>query len=53
MIKIPVKFQKDRYTSVGGVALTRFPLQTQYHAKKVLVKNVKKWKNKKNNLKIL
>ena len=27
MIKIPVKCQKDRYKSVGGVALTRFPLQ--------------------------
>ena len=34
MIKIPVKFQKDRYKTVGGVVLTRFPLQTQNHAKK-------------------
>ena len=45
MITIPVKFQKDRYKTVGGVALTRLPLQTQNHApritKKVEVKNVK------------
>ena len=42
MIKIPVtEFQKDRYKTVGGVALTRFPLQTRNHAKKS-VKNVKK-----------
>ena len=34
MIKIPVKFQKDLYKTVGGVALTRLPLQTQNHAKK-------------------
>ena len=33
MIKIPVKFQRDRYKTVGGVAVTRSPLQTQNHAK--------------------
>ena len=33
MIKVPVKFQKDRYKTVGGVALTRFPLQSRNHAK--------------------
>ena len=50
MIKIPVtvKFQKNRYKTVGGVALTRFPLQTLNHAKKVLVKNVKKKQKKQN-----
>ena len=36
MIKIPVKFQKDPYKTVGGVVLTRFPLQTRNHAKNVL-----------------
>ena len=45
MIKIPVKFQKDRYKTVGGVVLTRFPLQTRNYAEKV--KNVKKSKKKK------
>ena len=38
MIKIPVKFQKDRYKIVGGVVLTRSPLQTQNHAKKFKLK---------------
>ena len=32
MIKTPVKFQKDRSKTVGGVALTRFLLQTRNHA---------------------
>ena len=51
MIKIPVKFQKDRYKTVGGVVLTRFPLQTRNHAKKKsklkMWKKVKKKKKKK------
>ena len=42
MIKIPVKFQKDRYKTVGGVALTRFPLQTWNHAKKSKLKKAEK-----------
>ena len=33
MAKIPVKFQKDRYKTVEGIALTMFPLQTRNHAK--------------------
>ena len=32
MIKTPVKFQKDRSKTVGGVALTRYLLQTRNHA---------------------
>ena len=32
MIKTPVKFQKDQLKSVGGVALTKYLLQTQNHA---------------------
>ena len=50
MIKTPVKFQKDWYKTVGGVVLTRFPLQTRNHAKKFEVKNMKK--AKKNKLRI-
>ena len=46
MIKIPVKFQKDRYKTVGGVALTRSPLQTRNHAKKSLKSEKKVKKNK-------
>ena len=34
MIKVSVKFQKDRYKTVGGFALTMFPLQTRNHAKR-------------------
>ena len=45
MIKIPVKFQKDRYKTVG-VALTRFPLQTRNHTKNSKLKMWKKWKKK-------
>ena len=46
MIKIPVKFQKDRYKTVGGIVLTRFPLHTQNYAKKKKskLKMWKKWK---------
>ena len=51
MIKINVKFQKDRHLTVGGVALTRSQLQTQNHAKKIQVKNMTKVE--KNNLRIL
>ena len=38
MIKINVKFQKNQYKTVGGVALTRSPLQTRNHAKKSMLK---------------
>ena len=45
MIKIPVKFQKDPYKTVGGVALTRSPLQTRNHAKMSKLKCEKSEKN--------
>ena len=32
MIKTPVKFKKDRFETVGGVALTRYLLQIRNHA---------------------
>ena len=32
MVKTPVKFQKDRFKTVEGVALTRYLLQTRNHA---------------------
>ena len=35
MIKTPVKFQKDRSKTVGGVALTRYLLQTRNHAPRI------------------
>ena len=35
MIKTPVKFQKDRFKTVGGVALTRYLLQTRNHAPRI------------------
>ena len=63
MIKINVKFKKDRHLTVGGIALTRSPLQTRNHAKKSKLKMWKKVKKKKkkkkkkknnnNNLRIL
>ena len=31
-IKTPVKFRKDRFKTVGGVALTKYLLQTRNHA---------------------
>ena len=40
--KASVKFQRDQYKTVGGVALTRSPLQTQNHAKKSKLKMWKK-----------
>ena len=35
MFKIPVKFQKARPKTVGGVALTRYLLQTRTHAPRI------------------
>ena len=46
-IKISLKFQKDQYKTVVGIALKNFPLQTLNHAKKSKLKMWKKWKKKK------
>ena len=33
MYKTPVKFQKNRYKSIGGVAHTRYPLSIHFDSK--------------------
>ena len=54
MTQTPVKFQKNWYKTVGGVAPTRYPLSIHF-----VIDNAGKWlsstceKSNKNNLKIL